>query len=338
MNVVYQTQRILATQVLPSLKKRHQKLFSFGVQALTLQSFVSLNGNARMVVGNRSTAESKIFRLCRNQQLPRYFTQLVFSLKLVTPTDTVNVDFSSFGGFEVLTFAKQTHLGRAIPLFFRVLKYPISSPGSQTRFTMAAIEEFLSLLGFCPHLVFDRGFESPYLVPFLTALKIPFTMRFRKDKQVVYRMKKDLPLRNLPWYENDCRVEIYPGCVLRAIVSENKPNTPEPWYLVTNDTQSTREAIIARYYFRFEIEETFKDLKHISKLKRFFPITKPLTLTILLWFSILTIWLAFLVKTIKTYLVSQISKKRRKRLSITRFFYESIQQTKSLLLQEKFAM
>jgi hypothetical protein len=38
----------------------------------------------------------------------------------------VAVDFSDFGnGFQVLMFAKQTRKGRALPLYFEILRYPI---------------------------------------------------------------------------------------------------------------------------------------------------------------------------------------------------------------------
>lgn len=346
MNIIYQTFKFLNSNVLPTISTKHKSLFNFGIQALTLQSFTSLNSNARMAVVNRNTAESKMFRLVSNQQLPSYFTNLMHCLKLVTPTDTVNVDFSSFCGFEVLAFAKQTARGRALPLYFELIRYPIVDSTSQTRFIIEAVRRFKTILGFCPPLVFDRGFELPYLVEFLLKEQVVFYLRMKKDKHVLYQLK-DIPLRNLPWYEKDTMVTIYENYSvqqLRIVVSEklserkDNQGKEEPWYILSNDFTSTKDKVIAKYYFRFEIEETFRDLKHINKLKKFFPIKKKLTFTILLWFCILTLWLSFLIKGIADYLMARVKQKKRKRLSLTRYFFESIQQAKNILLQEVCAM
>jgi hypothetical protein len=145
-------------------------------------------------------------------------------------------------------------------------------------------KNFVALLGFTPHLVFDRGFESPYLVPFLLKQKIPFT--------------------------------VYEGTRVRVVVSEklseriDSQGRVEPWYLVTNDFTSEKEVIVSRYYFRFEIEEAFKDLKYIQNLKKFYRIKKAQTFQTLLWFCILKIWLAFLLDGTKQYLRHRILQKK----------------------------
>lgn len=320
----------MQTQLLPRVSKRHQKLFRFGFEALTLRPFVSLNGNSRVTVKNRSTAQSKVYRLVSQQKMLSYFPQLVRTFGLVTERDCINVDFSTFGGFQVLTFAKQTHLGRAFPLYFATITYPIESEGSQTIFIQKTIKEFVALVGFVPHLVFDRGFESPHLVPFLVKEQIPFTIRFKKDKHVLYHLK-EIPMRNLPWFEKDCMVEVYENTTLRVVVSEkllerkDSEGTEESWYLITNDDTASKEQIVAQYYFRFEIEETFKDLKHINNLSSFYRIKKEQTFKILLWFCLLALWLSFLLTGTKEYLVKRIQGKRRKMLSITRYLQESIQ-------------
>lgn len=330
MTILKQSYEFLQSRILPAIAKRHQGLFRFGFEALTIKPFVSLNGNSRVTVKNRSTAQSKIYRLVTQQKIPSYFLQLVPKLGLVTHKDIVNVDFSTFGGFQVLTFAKQTHLGRSIPVYFSTITYPIASEGSQTIFIQETIKQFIALLGFAPHLVFDRGFESPYLVPFLVTEEIPFTMRFKKDKHVLYNLK-EIPMRNLPWFEKDCLVEVYENTILRCLVSEKLSNRvdsegkEEPWYLITNDYKSKKEEIISRYYFRFEIEETFKDLKHINNLASFYRIKKEQTFKILLWFCILAIWFSFLISGVKNYLTKRIQGKRRKMLSVTRYLQESIQ-------------
>jgi len=330
MSILQESYDFLQQKLLPYVRKRHRILFTFGFEALTLRPFISLNGNARITVANRKTAETKIYRVVHAKQLLLLFPRFVTKLSIVLPTDTINVDFSTFCGFQVLTFAKQTQLGRSIPVYLATITYPIESIGSQTIFIEETIREFVSLLGFSPHLVFDRGFESPFLVPFLLKENIPFTMRFRKDKHVLY-CKKEIPLRNLPWFENDTNVEVYEDTMLRVVVSEklsereDSNGNKESWYLITNDYKSSKEKIIAKYYFRFEIEETFKDLKHVNNLKKFYVIKREQTFKVLLWFYVLSICLSFLLEKTKQYLIKRIKQKRRKMLSVIRYFAESIQ-------------
>lgn len=334
MNILLETVNLFNTKIASFVEKRHKKLFSFGFQALSLQDFISLNSNARNIIENRSTAESKIFRLVSNQAVSEYFPRLATSLGLLKPTDVVNVDFSSFSGFEVLTFAKQTVLGRAVPLYFKLLTYPILlDEKSQTLFIIQQIKEFKETFGFYPSFVFDRGFTLPLLVGFMIREKITFYLRMKKGKYVVYQGKY-LPLGNLPWYENDSLINVYDHN-LRIVVSEKKGT--EPWYILTNDFLSGRDEVVSRYYFRFEIEETFKDLKHVGRLKKFF-IKKKLTFSILLWFLILSVWLSFLVARMR-YLISQrIKINTHKRLSFVKQFFESISQAKNLLVMEAIAM
>lgn len=324
MCILQESYDFLQQKLLQHVSLRHHRLFTFGFEALTLRPFTSLNANARITIGNRKTAETKIYRLVHTEKLLSVFPKLVQHLSLVKPIDTVNVDFSTFCGFQVLTFGKQTSLGRALPVYLDSIEYPIANEGSQTQFIMDTIQAFVKLLGFTPHLVFDRGFESPFLVPFLIKEKIPFTMRFRKDKHVLY-CKKQIPLRNLPWFAHDTSVEVYEDISLRVVVSEKKEIVEEPWYIVTSDRASSPDMVLARYYFRFEIEETFKDLKYIHTLKRFYRIKLIQTFQILLWFCLLSVWLAFFLKTTKQYLINRMYQMRRKKLSVVRYFTESIQ-------------
>lgn len=333
MNILLQTVSLFNTKILSQIGKRHKKLFSFGFQALSLQEFTSLNGNARSIVPNRSTAESKIFRLVSNKTIPADFSHLASTLGLVGPTDIVNVDFSTFCGFEVLTFAKQTVRGRAIPLYFNLLTYPITDETSQTVFVMGEIARFKKIFGFCPPLVFDRGFTLPLLVQFLIREKITFYLRMKKDKYVTYR-DRDLPLRCLPWWENDTTVTVYDHDV-RIVRSPKKGD--EPWYILTNDMHSSRDQVVARYYFRFEIEETFKDLKHVGRLKRFF-IRKKATVRVLLWFAILSIWLAVLIGYMHRFLASRVRHNTHKRLSFIKQFFEQLTLSRTLLVQEAYAL
>lgn len=323
MSIVNQSYAFLQNRLLPMIAPKHKGLFTFGFEALTLRPFVSLNGNARMTLFNRNTAETKIYRLVSNGKLLPYFTVLASNLHLVKPGDCINVDFSTFCGFEVLTFAKQTNLGRAIPLCMGAITYPINDPGSQTLFVMNEIKKFVISIGFTPTFIFDRGFESPFIIPFLLKENIPFIVRVKQGKFVNFE-GADIPLKNLPWFEKDTVVAAY-NQKFRIVVSEKKQDMEEPWHLLTNILIKTKEEIIASYYFRFEIEETFKDLKHLFDMKTFYRIKKKQTFLILLWFYILSVWLSFLLKRTRRYLVKRICLNKHKKLSIIRFFVESIQ-------------
>ncbi len=93
------------------------------------------------------------------------------------------------------------------------------------------------------------------------------------------------------------------GYHMRLVVSPPPPKQQDPkkkqntqrWYILTTDMESKREAILLIYATRFEIEETFKDYKHIQKLKalRIKTIT---TFTVLLWFASVAQWLAWWTK------------------------------------------
>lgn len=328
MNILAQSHKFFQTEIVSCIKRKHRKLFSFGFNALTLTPYISLNSNARMTLPKRCTAETKIFRLVVNTKILSYFPQLLSTLQLVKEGERINIDFSTFGGFQVLTFAKQTQRGRAIPLYIAAITYPIENPGSQTQFIIKEVKQFIKTIRCSVHLVFDRGFELPYLASSLVENRINFTIRMRKDKHVLYQ-GKDIPLKNLPWFEDDAVVTIYQE-ELRIVRSEKKKNMEEPWYLLTNDTKSNKDKIIADYYFRFEIEETFKDLKHIFELNQFYKIKKKQTFLILLWFYILGFWIMWLLKSTRKYLQTRLKQNTHKRLSVTKFFFEQIYLIKNL--------
>lgn len=85
---------------------------------------------------------------------------------------------------------------------------------------------------------------------------------------------------------------------------------------------ASRTRIIRIYYHRFEIEETFRDMKHIWELKR----TSLNSLKTILW--LVSIGIALL------YLTTKPSKQvqPKKQVSCLRQAYEQLQQAANLLL------
>lgn len=299
MSILQTTGSFFKRNILPEIPSKWRKRLAFGFEAISLHPVESLKANGRLVHEGkkRKTAETKIYRVGRTKKFLSWFPSLVSILRLVKKGDIVNVDFSDFRGRQVLLFSKQTKKGRAIPLFFCFLTYPIQK-GSQNIFIKETIREFLlSIDHRNVHLVFDRGFMIPVLVKFLVKEGVSFTIRMRAGKQVTTNQGgKKKALRRLK--EADTMVCIY-GNTLRVIRSHKKKGMKEPWYLLTSDTETSANDTIKRYYHRFEIEEFFKDAKRLSNYEYLFPL-KDQTFTIILWFLFLGYWIAWLSKSIKT--------------------------------------
>lgn len=285
MNILTRKRDFLQSLV-PSVPLKISKLFTFGCEALLVHTVISLRANARLTKYGWRAAKSKAWRLTTNARVLSVFPALVVRVCHIVQSDIIAIDFSDFkDGRQVLMFARQTKEGRAYPLYFEVLEYPVNE-GSQNLFIVAAIMRFIALAGCMPTLVFDRGFALPHLIRFLAQHKVPFIIRIKRRKFVtVRRSKKRGAVEDL----NSTDVGIGEwGVQLRLVVSE-KPEEGEPWYLITNDTKSTRIAIIDRYYHRFEIEEFFRDCKRLLGLEQH-QMKSVRSLSILLWFVIVGTW------------------------------------------------
>lgn len=159
-----------------------QRLYTFGFWALAGERVISMRGNARQVVENANTAKTKAWRLLKNRRWRSVIPSLLVDLKFVTEATIVCLDFSDFHGWQILTFALQTHKGRAIPIYFDLIRYPITEK-SQNIFIVSAIEEFVSIVGCRPKLVMDRGFACPSILKHLAQEGHLFVARVKGDKQ-----------------------------------------------------------------------------------------------------------------------------------------------------------
>ena len=328
MTIVEQTRTFVTTRILPFVKPKHQHMVSFGIQALTCTPYESLGGNARLVIKNICTASSKIYRLVSSKRVGINFPRLVASSGLVTRQNLVNVDFSSFCGFETLCFGVQTGKGRALPVWNACLTYPIKFIGSQNLFVLEQIKAFGQTLGFYPCFVFDRGFWIPVVMKFLLKNKILFYLRIKQGQTLLWQEKETrVKAISIGKYTKDTTTILF-GYHLRLIVSppppkqtnlKKKQNT-ERWYIITNDRGSSRDEILTIYKTRFEIEETFKDYKHIQNLK-VLHIRKKETFTILLWFASLAYWIAWWRHQNQPETTIHPKKKR----SFFRMFWEELQ-------------
>jgi hypothetical protein len=273
-------------KILPVIPQKLSKLVAFGYETLVATEVTSMRANARLAPLKWSTAKSKVWRLATNPRIIPVFTRLLAVLALVTKDDVIAVDFSDFkDGRQVLMFAKQTRKGRALPLYFEILEYPIEKD-SQNLFVSAVIDRFVTIVGCRPLFVFDRGFACPSIIKHMAKQGLRFIIRIKKRKRfhhrATYAAAEDMGA-------NDLRVLGY-ALPLRLVVSDDPKNGNDPWYLMTNDTVSSREEIIQKYYYRFEIEEFFRDAKRLLGLE-YLRFNSARSCSIALWFVILTMWL-----------------------------------------------
>lgn len=301
--------RIVQHQIMPQIAPKWRGQLRFGIQALTLKPFASLASNARQTVGHPDTASTKMDRLTSNTGLAEALSTAATNLGFIRPSSIVACDHSDFNGLMAFVGAVQTKRGRAIPclvettysprlpargddipmrkkklrLAYRQLEYNLYEQAS------SALEDFADKLGFWPRLVFDRGFGGKKFVRTLMQHEAIFYVRLKAGRLVDLGAER---CRVSQLSTLDERIEL-DGMHLRIVRSDD-PETGEPWYILTSDMRSRRKKIVRIYYHRFEIEETFKDLKHILDLDQS-RLNRPLSLKVVLWFTCLSVILSFLV-------------------------------------------
>jgi hypothetical protein len=329
MNIVGQTRKFVTDKILSNVTPKHEKLFEFGLAALTFTPYESLGSNARLIVQNTCTAASKVSRLVGNRTIEQDFWHIVTACNLISKLSLVNVDFSTFCGFQTLVFAVQTSYGRALPVWNNCITYPIEFEGSQNLFVLEQLQAFGKLLGFYPRFVFDRGFWIPAVMKFLLKRNILFYLRIKAGQELFWVNKNGTKTaKTIGTHTKDTTIELF-GYKMRLIISPPPPKQINPkkrqntqrWYIITNDLETKREDILERYKTRFEIEETFRDYKHIQRLKRL-RIKTCQTFKILLWFASLAFWIAFWRDGTQQYQGNP-----KKKRSFFRIFWEDLQRT-----------
>lgn len=342
-DIVAGVRQLTQNKLTPSVPKKWLPQFSFGLQAYGLRAFQSAAGNARMVVANVHTAATKTERLLANCRLADQLGAVFDTLGLVKQGSFVNVDHSDMHGLMALVGALQTRKGRAIPCFVeatyastissvsdkpkwqKLRKAMLESRRIQslTGHTIDSLQTMADRLGFWPKLVFDRGFGNESLVTHLAAEGCTFYVRLKAGR-LVDVSGQETEVKILA--DKDATVQLF-GLTLRVIRSPKSRRAKEPWYILTNDFSSSRTKIVRIYYHRFEIEETFRDMKHIFELKRT-RLVRPNSLKIILWLVSLGIALLYLV----TKPTKQPAHHPKKQTSWLRQAYEQLQQAYGLLL------
>lgn len=299
MNIVRDSRTLIQNKLLPSVSTKWWPQLSFGLEAFALRPFQSAGSNARSVVANPHTAASKAYRLLSNDKLAGSLGLIFDQLGLVRPGSYVNIDHSDFDGLTALVGAIQTRNGRAIPCMnettyaHHIPAHSDASPRWQglrtdmlfareqqsfTGHTIDALQSLYDRVGFWPKLVFDRGFANESIVEHLAHEGATFYIRLKGGNQV----ECDGQITKIQGLgAKDAVVELF-GMTLRVIRSPKSRRAPEPWYILTNDMNSNRNKVVCIYYHRFEIEEVFKDTKHLFELHHL-KFTRPASLKMVLW-------------------------------------------------------
>lgn len=347
-NIVRDIRTLIQHKVIPAVSRKWQPQLRFGLQAYALQTFQSATSNARRVVANPNTAARKSERLLANIKLASQLGVVFDQLSLVHSSSYVNVDHSDIHGLTALVGAVQTRNGRAIPCFVETT-YALHIPGhgsrkatprtdrlrvamqyarerqSFTGHTIDALQSLRDRLGFWPRLVFDRGFGNESIVEHLHSEGATFYVRLKAGRYVECDGQKTT-IQQLS--QADTTISLY-GLTLRVVRSPKSRRSPEPWYILTNDKESSRRKVVRIYYHRFEIEETFKDTKHVFEFDHV-RLTKPNSLKVLLWCIFLGIALLYVVTKSTAY--SQLHANPKKRISWVRRGLEQLHQAYGLVL------
>lgn len=340
-DIVRDCRTLIQNKLLPSVSSKWQEQLRFGLEAFALRPFQSAGSNARTVVANTNTAASKMLRLLANQKLAASLGGVFDQLGLVRPGSYVNIDHSDFDGLTALVGAIQTRNGRAIPCLVETT-YALHIPGegsqngtlrwkrlrtdmqfareqqSFTGHTIDALQDLHDRLGFWPKLVFDRGFGNGSIAEHLVAEGATFYIRLKGGSYVEADGQAS---RVAHLGSKDATVQLF-GMTLRVVRSPKSRKATEPWYILTNDFASSRTKIVRIYYHRFEIEETFKDSKHLFELHRL-QFDRPTSLKMVLWLVFLGI--AVLYRVARPAKQHQQTTNPKKYVSWIREAYEQFQ-------------
>jgi len=278
------------------ITKAKYRRFLLGVMQFSLQEFNSLNAAGRKLGLNRFTGENRIRRLITDTDLTTQLQQLLIKEGFSGRKGYFycSLDHSQFGSFCIAVLAISNRAGRAIPIWVQVnvseaaLIQPLLGSLGELLATLKVMAPELKLV-----LVMDRWFASDTLFKLFHEHGVYFIARTKSNKRI-----------QLPWDPSWWRIPIseislletmvtYRSHKLRLIRSVIKPGMKddEPWFLLSNlPEEITRRQALNRYAERFEIEESFKDIKWLNRLE-WQRVKKPEVMHSLLLFVCLGWWL-----------------------------------------------
>lgn len=297
--------RVVQSLAEEHITKAKRRRFHLGIELCAFREFTSLNSAGRLLGIGRFTGEARMRRMAHDNALGDSLQRMLLHEGFSRRSGQCfcSLDHSQFGCFCIAVLAVSHRKGRAIPIWVQVNV----SEAALIKPLLAALEELFVVIGRIAGgmqlvLVMDRWFASDRLFTLFEEYGILFIARTKGDKLI------QLPWDPSWWKEpiadiSHEELEItYHSHRLRFVRSDFRDGMKgnEPWFLLTNipdrDTLHpegiglTRRQILNRYTERFEIEEAFKDIKWLNRLK-WQSIRKPEAIRNLLLFVVLGWWL-----------------------------------------------
>lgn len=316
------------------IPKAKQRRFLSGIQTLSLQEFSSLNRAGRQLSPNRLTGETRIRRAVKDSELSRHIRQLIIREVFAGRMHDAfcSLDHSQFGPFCIAVLALSERHGRAIPIWCQV---NVSEAALIAPLVTALEELFAFVRSISPRLklilVMDRWFSSEKLMRLISGHGQYFIARSKGDKLVQLAYDPSWWREPLGDISSEELPITYHGLPLRFVRSDwhEGMKDDEPWFLLTNlpdrarssDWGYTRRQILNRYAERFEIEEAFKDIKWLQRLK-WQQVKRAEVIESLLHFMFLGWWLLWILEGEHTPKKVQ---REKQRLSWFRTAWEKLQ-------------
>jgi hypothetical protein len=298
-------------KIITGAKRKHKQLVEFGLHAFCLRPFQSAAGNARQTIPNAHQATHKLERLLGNESIGEYLSDVLVDNAPITRNSIIDIDHTDTNYLSSLCGALQTGMGRAIPVLAEsTYANDIPSYGSRhstkrtdrlrkargeqrkqqsfTEHIIQSLDKLIDRVGFAPRFALDRGFGGLKIIEYLNGKSAIFYIGIKAGR-IVNDGENEIRAEDIS--AKDELVEMN-GMVLRLIRSPLKGDCKQPWYILTNDFTRSRSKIVRVYYRRFEIEETFRDLKHIFELRRL-RFNKPGSLQVVLRLAMIGISLLY---------------------------------------------
>jgi len=179
-----------------------------------------------------------------------------------------SLDHSQFGPFCIAVLAVSVRKGRALPFWVQVN----ASGAALMEPLLAALSSLASWIRPDQQvvLVMDRWFCGPKLFDLIAGMNWYFITRAKYDRRVwvPWEERNSIPVGEISQEE---AIVVYHDQPLRMVRSHWHAGMkqPQPWFLLTNllPQLASRIQILHRYEERFEIEETFKDMKWLGRLE-----------------------------------------------------------------------
>ena len=268
------------TSVFPPLRKTQTTNFSLAIFGMVKKQSSNMSEIVRAWSGTMSHRH-------RWKRLQRFFSNplikpeqlMALWVKWCMKTFTagseyvyIAIDWSTLKrGHQCILIALVLH-GRGVPLMWQIVPSWDDIKDSQNRIEQRLLAKLLNLIpkDKCPIIIGDRGFGYTDLIKFLMRKEALFVLRVKADVMITPHKGRKRKLRNFQltpgeqlWFPNIKYRQQNPVCGVN-LATTIAQDSEDSWLLITNldDVAAT----ITCYELRFQIEEWFKDLKHMIRI------------------------------------------------------------------------